>query len=347
MIRCLLDCPVSLHSNMLRFLAYLVTHQHFSDFDSHDLSEEVVRRMKWLDFLRATIDRLEDERKKKESILHSLELREKEMSDMYDAISKPVGLTRVSDLSDCVARMDFINIQLDQDGITLKHQESEQCDTTQVCQIHLQEMSSIVADASTYVKFIRSQRTEVLQQTRRLEIERNCFKEFFFRNHKEMIDRMKHRRMFHQQIKNEVTEMELAEKSRGVAILERSRKLESDIEERRKRHVGTNLHHLTFFQGAIDSSLVSLPSSSIGNHPPGTFCLLKGSLVSTSQPPRGHHLTMKTGFEWMMVMSARFSRRSIALIMTQIPLQVKAGIEDLSAFVQHVISQVYRTYNQY
>ena len=284
----------------------------FTVFDSYDISEELVRRLKWLDFLRATTDRLEDERKKKEAVLHSLELREKEMTELYDSISKPVGLARVSDLTDCVARMEFINIQLDQDGITLKHQENEQCDTTQVCQIHLQEMSTIVADANTYVEFIRGQRTEVLQQTRRLEIERNCFKDFFFRNHKEMIDRMKHRRSFHQQIKNEVVEMEFAETNRGVASLERSRKHDNDIEERRKRHIGTNLNHLSFFQGGIDSSLLpSLPSSCIDNHAPGTFRLLKGSLVSTNKPPTSHHLTMKSGFEWMMVNFKWLSRRNI------------------------------------
>jgi hypothetical protein len=275
----------------------------FSDFDTDDLDEEAVRRMKWLDFLRATTDRLEDERKKKEAILRSLELKEKETSEMYDEISQPIGLDRISDLSNCVARMEFLNIQLEQGGITLKHQELEQSETTQVCKTHLQEMSRIVADADSYVKFIRSQWTEVVQQTRRLEIERNCFKEFCFRNGKEIDGRMKHRKMFHQQIKNEVEAMEFTEKNRGAAILERSVKNEQFVDDRQKRHLGANLSHLTFFQGEIDSTLVpSLPKSShIDNHASKAYRLLKGSLVPTSEAPRGHQLTLKSGFQWMMV----------------------------------------------
>ncbi len=261
--------------------------------------------MKWLEFLRATTDRLEDERKRKESVLLSLELKEKETSEMYDEITKPIGLDRIADLNNCVARMEFLNIQLDQGGITLKHQEIEQSETTQVCKTHLQEMSSIVADADSYVQFIRSQWTEVVQQTRRLEIERNCFKDFCFRNRKEIIDRMKHRRQFHQQIKIELEAMEFTEKNRGAAIMERSRKNESFVDDRHKRNLGANLELLTFFQGGIDSSLVSsLPKCSYAdNHAQNSFQLLKGSLVSTSMPPKGHHLTLKSGFEWMMVIS--------------------------------------------
>jgi hypothetical protein len=275
----------------------------FQDFDTDDLDEEAVRRMKWLDFLRATTDRLEDERKKKEAILRSLELKEKETSEMYDEITQPIGLDRISDLNNCVARMEFLNIQLDQGGITLRHQEIDQSETTQICKSHLQEMSKIVADANSYVKFIHGQWTEVVQQTRRLEIERNCFKDFCFRNRKEIDGRMKHRKMFHQQIKNEVEAMENTEKNRGAAILERSIKNESFVDERQKRHLGANLSHLTLFQGEIDSSLIpSLPKSShIDNHASKAFRLLKGSLVPTFEAPRGHHLTLKSGFEWMMV----------------------------------------------
>jgi hypothetical protein len=275
----------------------------FQDFDTDDLDEEVVRRMKWLEYLRASTDRLEDERKKKEAALRALELKEKESSDMYDDLSKPVGFDRITDLSNCVARMEFLNIQLDQGGITLKHQVTEQLSTTQVCKVHLQEMSNIVADANSYVDFIRSQHTEVVQQTRQLEIERNCFKDFCFRNRKEIIERLKHRKLFHQQIKNEVEAMANTEKNRGTAILERSRKNETFVDDRQKRHLVANVSLLSFFQGGIDSSAVlSFPkSSSIDGHEPKSLLLLKGLLVSASKPPKGHHLTLKSGFEWMMV----------------------------------------------
>jgi hypothetical protein len=316
----------------------------FQDFDSNDLSEEAVRRMKWLDFLRATTDRLEDERKRKESILRSLELKEKETSEMYDEISKPIGLNRIADLNNCVARMEFLNIQLDQGGMTLKHQEIEQSETTQVCKTHLQEMSSIVADANAYVQFIRSQWTEVVQQTRRLEIERNCFKDFCFRNRKEIIDRLKHRKKFHLQIKNELEAMEFAEKNRGAAIMERSRKNESfGIDDRLKRNLGANLGLLTFFQGAIDSSLAPLLPKNVyvDNHAHNSFKLLKGSLVSTSKPPKGNQLTLKSGFDWMMVISDLWhSLTPKRVFLTSVRLQVTAGIEDLSTFAQHVIAQV-------
>ncbi len=275
----------------------------FQDFDTNDLTEELVRRTKWLEFLRASTDRLEDERKRKDAMLHALELKEKETSAMYDEIMKPVGLQRISDLNSCVARMEFLNIQLDQGGITLKHQETEQSSTTQVCKAHLQEMSSIVADANSYVQFIRSQWTEAVQQTRRLETERNCFKDFCFRNRKQIIDRLKHRRMFHEQIKSELDVMTSVEKNRGAAILERSRKSETFIDDRQKRHLVANVSLLSFFQGGIDSSLASsFPKSSyIDNQEPKSFLLLKGSFVPASQPPRGNHLTLKSGFEWMMV----------------------------------------------
>lgn len=313
----------------------------FSDFDTDDLVEEAVRRMKWLEFLRATTDRLEDERKKKEATLCALELKEKETSNMYDAISKPVGLDRISDLNKCVARMEFLNIQLDQAGITLKHQETEQFSTTQVCKAHLQDMSSIVSDATTYVQFIRSQWTEVVQQTRRLEIERNCFKDFFYRNRKEIIDRLKHRRLFHQQIKNDVEAMEFSEKNRGAAILERSRKNEAFVDDRPKRHIGANVSLLSFFQGGIDSSsLSSFPKlSSMDSGESRSFLLLKGSLVSSSEPPRDHNLTLKSGFEWMMVNLGQTLCISLFSQQDLLCLQVTAGVEDLSAFVQRIISQ--------
>jgi hypothetical protein len=287
------------------YFQFLLTFRS-QEFDSDDLAEEAVRRMKWIDFLRATTDRLEDERKKKEMALLALELKEKETSELYDDISKPVGMDRIADLNHCVARIEFLNVQLEQGKMTLKHQESEQFETTQICKTHLQEMSRIVADANSYVQFIRSQWTEVVQHTRRLEIERNCFKDFFYRNRKQMIDRMNHRRMFHQQIKNEVESMDFSAKHRDAAILERSRKSESFTEESQKRISGTNganVKLLTFFQGEMDASLIpSLPRSlSVACDFPNTFRLLKGSFVSVSNPPRGHFLTLKTGFDWMMV----------------------------------------------
>jgi hypothetical protein len=313
----------------------------FPDFDTNDLTEELVRRMKWLEFLRASTDRLEDERKRKDAMLHALELKEKETSAMYDEIMKPVGLQRISDLNSCVARMEFLNIQLDQGGITLKHQVTEQLSTTQVCKVHLQEMSNIVADANSYVEFIRSQHTEVVQQTRQLEIERNCFKDFCFRNRKEIIERLKHRKLFHQQIKNEVEAMANTEKNRGTAILERSRKNETFVDDRQKRHLVANVSLLSFFQGGIDSSAVlSFPkSSSIDGHEPKSLLLLKGLLVSASKPPKGHHLTLKSGFEWMMVNLGQTLCISLFSQQDLLCLQVTAGVEDLSAFVQRIISQ--------